>query len=78
MKITLKNARKTLRFVTVKKHFFSFRAVGVFFLFFFFIIFIYLSIYFYFFSQWGVNDYFHFFYFYPKIVCMLQVNCFSG
>ena len=46
MKITLKNARKTLRFVTVKKHFFSFRAVGVFFLFFFSLfLFIYLFIF---------------------------------
>ena len=57
MKITLKNARKTLRFVTAKEQVFSFRAV----IFFFFFRYFDLFIYFYFFSQGGVNDYFHFF-----------------
>ena len=70
MKITLKNARKTLRFVTAKEQVFSFRAVNFFFRF-------DLFIYFYFFSQGGVNDYFHFFYLCLKILCMLQVKSFS-
>ena len=42
MKITLKNARKTLRFVTAKEQVFSFRAVIFFF---FFVILIYLFIF---------------------------------
>ena len=46
MKITLKTARKTMRFVTAKEQLFSFREVS------FFVIFICLFIYFYFFSQW--------------------------
>ena len=63
MKITLKNARKTLRFVTARELGFSFRAVSFFSLF--------LFIYFYFFSRraggGGVNDYFNFFYLYPTV-----------
>ena len=71
MKITLKNTRKTLRFVTAKEQFFSFREVT------FFVIFICLLIYwFLFFQSVGVNDYFHFLNLYSKILCMLRVKSF--
>ena len=57
MKITLKNARKILRFVTVKEQVFSFRAVTVLFLFLFCFLFFfhyfYLFIYLFLFFQSG-------------------------
>ena len=71
MKITLKNARKTLRFVTAKEQVFSFRAVS-----FFFVILIYLFIFI--FSVRGVlMIIFTFLLVSYLTLCMLQVKSFS-
>ena len=59
MKITSKNARKILRFVTVKEQVFSFRAVTILFLFlfcflFFFSLFLFIYLFIFIFSVRGV------------------------